>query len=321
MSSYGWVIVDGVLQYNGTISTGGQVLLATGSAGAPSLAFTIDPTTGLFRPSVSAVTFVAAATAIFGYTSNTTVGVTLTAGIPLTWSSGTANISTPDVYLYRDAAATLALRNSTTPQAFNVYNTYTDASNFERGEFVWAGNVLEIGSTKLGTGSSRNIRLKAAGGTIILSSNGTDKYGFGASGVTLFAGLTTVALGNPAIVASGRQTAQAAAVASVATYTPAVDASFEVLANILVTAATSHTFTMTVNYTDESNAGRVSTFYFEPGNGAALSTSVVNTNGAVPYHGIPLRIRAKGGTAVTLATTGTFTTVTYNVEGSIIQIS
>ena len=37
-----------------------------------------------------------------------------------------------DVILARDAANALALRNSTAAQQFNLYNTYTDASNYER---------------------------------------------------------------------------------------------------------------------------------------------------------------------------------------------
>lgn len=38
-----------------------------------------------------------------------------------------------------------------------VYNTYTDSSNYERGVFRWASNVLEIGSEEAGTGTPRDV--------------------------------------------------------------------------------------------------------------------------------------------------------------------
>jgi len=63
------------------------------------------------------------------------------------------NIST-DVKLVRDAANVLAQRNLTAAQAFRVYNTYTDASNYERGFIRYVSNVLQIGHTAAGTGTS-----------------------------------------------------------------------------------------------------------------------------------------------------------------------
>lgn len=57
------------------------------------------------------------------------------------------------------AANTLAQRNGVNAQTFRVYNTYTNASNYERAKIGWNSNVLEIGSENLGTGSLRNINL------------------------------------------------------------------------------------------------------------------------------------------------------------------
>lgn len=54
------------------------------------------------------------------------------------------------------------LRNSTSAQTFRVYNTYTDASNYERGFMRWASNVLEIGAEQAGTGGYRNLKLLGA---------------------------------------------------------------------------------------------------------------------------------------------------------------
>lgn len=71
----------------------------------------------------------------------------------------------PDVYLYRDAAGVMAQRNGANAQAFRVYNTFTDASNYERGKFAWSSNVLQIGTEKAGTGSARAIEFQTDGTT------------------------------------------------------------------------------------------------------------------------------------------------------------
>ena len=67
-----------------------------------------------------------------------------------------------DVQLHRDGTPnTLAQRNGTAAQAFNIYNTYTDGSNYERGFFKWSGNVLQIGTEAAGTGTVREVLLLA----------------------------------------------------------------------------------------------------------------------------------------------------------------
>lgn len=57
---------------------------------------------------------------------------------------------------------TLALRNSTNAQTFNIYNTYTDASNYERMSLLWDTNVGYVSFEASGTGSvNRAIRFGA----------------------------------------------------------------------------------------------------------------------------------------------------------------
>jgi len=139
--------------------------------------------------------------------------------------------------------------------------------------------------------------------------------------LTSYNGVATAGWGIPIIQALGRATAQVAANASVATYTNgAADGSFEVSANVLVTTATAHAFTVACAYTDEGNTARTLTFSFSLVAGGTLVTSVANANGTVPYMGFAQHIRCKASTAITIATTGTFTTVVYNVEGCIKQI-
>lgn len=140
--------------------------------------------------------------------------------------------------------------------------------------------------------------------------------------VTKYNNITATGWGIPAIYGTGRITAQTAA-ATIATYTVgASDGSFYISANVLVTTSTLHTFTVTVSYTDEGNTARVVTLQFSNLAGTFV-TAIANAAGAVPYEGVPLHIRCKASTAITIATAagGTYTTVTYNAEGSITQIA
>ncbi len=61
------------------------------------------------------------------------------------------------------SANILEQRNGVTAQSLLVYNTYTDASNYERGVFDWSttANTLTVGTEVLGTGTARSLYLKA----------------------------------------------------------------------------------------------------------------------------------------------------------------
>lgn len=92
------------------------------------------------------------------------------------------NPSTADLFLVRDGAAnTLAQRNGTAAQAFRVYNTYTDASNYERGALEWSGNNLYLRAQNAGTGSSRSVVVD--GSAVYLSSGGTLRWFVDGGGV------------------------------------------------------------------------------------------------------------------------------------------
>jgi hypothetical protein len=80
-----------------------------------------------------------------------------TGGISFTPTNNAGSAS--EFSLLRDAANTLAQRNGVNAQAFNLYNTYTDASNYERGRWNWVGNELRFGPESAGTGSSRSLGL------------------------------------------------------------------------------------------------------------------------------------------------------------------
>ena len=61
-------------------------------------------------------------------------------------------------------ANTVEQYNGTTAQAWRLYNTYTDASNYERLGVSWASSVLSINTQAAGTGTQRALVLQGAGG-------------------------------------------------------------------------------------------------------------------------------------------------------------
>lgn len=75
-------------------------------------------------------------------------GMLMQTALPIGW--GTANVNGGgDVFLYRDAAAVLALRNSTNAQTSRVYKTFTDSSNYER--LSLTGDTVAVESAGTGT--------------------------------------------------------------------------------------------------------------------------------------------------------------------------
>lgn len=107
-------------------------------------------------------------TPVLGAATGTSVTVT-----GLLQAGTTLGIST-DVFLNKDAANTLALRNSTNAQTFRVYHTYTDASNYECGFIRYSSNVLQFGHDAVGTGTSNRL--------IQLTTNSTSKFTLDGSG-------------------------------------------------------------------------------------------------------------------------------------------
>src|SRR5262245_11138209 len=98
--------------------------------------------------------------AALGYTPVNKAGDTMTGNLQanaLATSGG--GLTLVDTVLTRDAGNTLAQRSGTTAQAFRVYNTFTDGSNYERLSFKWLGNVGTICTESAGTGVQRVLRI------------------------------------------------------------------------------------------------------------------------------------------------------------------
>jgi len=60
-----------------------------------------------------------------------------------------------DAIIARDAANAIALRNGANAQTLNIYGTFTDAANYEKGFARWSTGVFQIGVAVAGTGTTR----------------------------------------------------------------------------------------------------------------------------------------------------------------------
>jgi hypothetical protein len=161
--------VGGVSRFS--VGKGGQLAVVNGTAAAPSISFADETNTGMFR----------AVTNQIGYTIGGVIkarlgsaDLSVVANHFIGWSVDAGGFGTAiDTRLYRDAANTLAQRNGVNAQAFNLYNTYTDASNYERGFMRWVSSNLEIGAEGAGTGNAnRKTRILASGGVVAEFENG-----------------------------------------------------------------------------------------------------------------------------------------------------
>lgn len=159
-------LAAGIPAWTSSIPAGSFPLLAPdGSAVAPSYSFASATGSGLWKITGN----------ILGVTIGGITYFALTGGElrnhatqSVSWSGGDPSSVAADVFLYRDAANVLAQRNSTTAQAHRIYNTFTDASNFERFEMAWgAGPVVALQTTQAGTGASRELILRTVGGAAL----------------------------------------------------------------------------------------------------------------------------------------------------------
>ena len=105
--------------------------------------------------------------------------------------------------LIQSADHVVSIGDGANAQTFNIYNTYTDASNYERGFMKWNSNVLEIGTESAGTGTNRELYLRTAnvftlvvGGSFLLHAPAASRLSLH-NGVHLQWSSTTSAKGSP----------------------------------------------------------------------------------------------------------------------------
>lgn len=94
-----------------------------------------------------------------------------------------------------EAANTLALRNGVNAQQLNIYNTFTDASNYERATFNWNSSVLQIGTQMAGTGTTTRALSFITNATNRLDYGLTSAGNWAFSGTVLFATDNTYDIG------------------------------------------------------------------------------------------------------------------------------
>lgn len=276
------------------------ILLPDGSAVAPSLAFANDPSTGFRRPSSGVVNFVSAGTDGIQFTGNALQILNNGGSIQFGATAGNA-----DLAIFRDAANTLALKNGTNPQQFNIYGTTTGSKQLQLSH----------------NGTNAVIDTSATSGLLSLAPTNATSVAIGKL-VSSYNGVTTSGWGMAAVQsAAAPLTGQVAAVASVTAYTVgAADGTFEVSANVNVTAATTAAFGVVITYTDETNTPRSLTLPMAQLAGTFIA-SITNVTGTGPYEGAIVTMRAKAATTITVTTAGTFTSVVYNVSGTIKQVA
>jgi len=216
-----------------------------------------------------------------------------------------------DLSLSRDAANTLALRNGTNAQQFNVYNTYTDASNYERGFIKWSGNALNVGLEVAGTGTNRELIFVAGiGQATRFYAGATQRWLIDQSG-NLITGAASYDIGSPA---SNRPGNIYAATSIRATGSTAV-IGYGTGSGGAVTQATGRTTGVTLNkangqITLVSAAGTATwqTFTVTNSTVAATDTIIVNQDTGTDLYQIFVTNVSAGAFNITFATTGGTTT-------------
>lgn len=173
----------------GNTTFSGQILAADGSVAAPSYSFASE-VLGFYRAAADHIAMTRnGSTAQFAWGST---GFLIASALPIAWTATSDAIGgTTDLFLYRDAANVLAQRNSTTAQAFHIYGTYTDASNYERLFVGIVGTTYYVSQQHAGTGAARAVefgngnasrwQISTSGHWLAVADN---TYDIGASGAT-----------------------------------------------------------------------------------------------------------------------------------------
>jgi hypothetical protein len=101
-----------------------------------------------------------------------------------------------DLFLVRDGANVLALRNGTANEIMRFYKTFTDASNYERLALNTTATQYQVFTEQAGTGASRNLSMGTTGGTnFIVVTNNANQWIFQWDGKLLAATDNTLDIG------------------------------------------------------------------------------------------------------------------------------
>lgn len=145
-----FIKVDGNVGIGTT--TPGQKLQVVGNTVSSGGFFTDTTLTYGMRLVGSALTFNRAGADIFAVGSG---GSFLLNNAFLSFSSSSVGTGGQAI-INLETSHTLGLRNGINPHNLLIYNTYTDASNYERVRLGFTSNVITFGSESSGTGTARN---------------------------------------------------------------------------------------------------------------------------------------------------------------------
>jgi hypothetical protein len=159
-----------------------NVQAAGGTAAFPAYSFAGEVNTGVYKRATGAVDVTLQGNNALDIQYNPGVSrsyVGMGALMALGWAStNDPGASVPDLTLVREATGVLAQRggtpgvgHGTDAQTFRLYNTYTDASNYERVTLTWSANSAYLQTENAGTGVARNLRL-VAGADMVISPGG-----------------------------------------------------------------------------------------------------------------------------------------------------
>lgn len=112
----------------------------------------------------------------------------------IAWGSTADALGAQDLFLVRDAANTLALRNGASAQTLIVQGSYTDSSNYWLGRIRMANGDLNLECTGAGTNGSSQIVISATSSVLVATAN-VVRMTIKASGVINIASIPTSSSG------------------------------------------------------------------------------------------------------------------------------
>lgn len=199
------ILVNTISPYTGTTITvtpatvtfSGVILKPDGTTGAPSDSWTSEPTLGWRRSATGTSAFRSAGIDVMTLRSGAQGSILMDNNVTI--SNGTLDLTATntflrlggDVVLTRDAANTLAQRNGTNLQTSRLYNTFTDASNYQRTQIYSDTNGTIIADQAAGTGTAKRVQIETGGSirwfcsaTGILAAATDNTYDIGVAGAT-----------------------------------------------------------------------------------------------------------------------------------------
>ncbi len=236
-------------------------------------------------------------------------------------------------YVAHTVSATIASASGAVWAGFNIPTSTATVTGSTGITTAGGFNLITIAApaiTATGLAITRSATLAIvgaptiSGGGTITTALALDIQGGNIATAGLITTYNNIAVGGNGIgsfVKYTRPAQQTNTTVTLATYTtPATDGSYRVWCNVNVTTSTTVTMTVTVAYTDEANVARTLTvpFFLLAG---TLVQSITTAQGNIAYESLPITIRTKASTSITIATAGTVTAVVYTGEGFIEQVA